>query len=143
MLNRTNRTQSANFYGLNLGTRTLGLLADGNYGSQTLRTSRAFSFAVVRTGILEHPVIPMGAPPMKAGSPWKKPMPPRMSGSSLAPSMRPLGDLGAGDRVLAGSSSPSSVGSRRCLGRISVRARRTGRPARAVRILVAGASPAS
>ncbi len=142
MLNRTNRTQSANLDGLNLGTRTLGLLAGDNNGSQTPRTPRAFSIAVLRTGILEHPVIPMGAPP-KAGSPWKKPMPPRMSGLSPAPSMHPLGDLGARDRVLAGSSSPTSVGSRRCLGQANYRARRTGRPARTLRILVAGAPPAS
>jgi hypothetical protein len=44
MLNRTNRTLSANLNRLNLGTRSLVLTASGNNGKSTLRARHAHGF---------------------------------------------------------------------------------------------------
>ncbi len=50
MLNRTNRTLSANLNRLNLGTRSLATLANVNNGAQTLRTRHAHR-VVMRDGM--------------------------------------------------------------------------------------------
>ncbi len=51
MLNRTNRTQSANTLGLNLGTRTLAVKANANFGKQTPHF--AARVHPVRAGVLD------------------------------------------------------------------------------------------
>ncbi len=50
MLNRTNRTLSANLNRLNLGTRSLDLQASANFGDQTLRIRHAHA-VVMRDGM--------------------------------------------------------------------------------------------
>jgi len=58
MLNRTNRTLSANLNRLNLGTRSLASLASVNTGAQALRTRPAFAVAMRdgTMGILDEPI---------------------------------------------------------------------------------------
>jgi len=53
MLNRTNRTLSANLNRLNLGTRSLAVAAGLNIGEPTLRTRHAHR-DVMRDGIIEY-----------------------------------------------------------------------------------------
>ncbi len=55
MLNRTNRTLSANTNRLNLGTRKLDQNASDNNGTLTLRTAHLFPVAAVRAGVVEYP----------------------------------------------------------------------------------------
>ena len=99
MLNRTNRTLSANTNRLNLGTRNLALLAGDNHGSSTLRTAHAIPVVVVRTGIKDHPGILLEAPPIKAGPKRRKPsMMSEMSGSSPRLSSPARGTSGPGSK---------------------------------------------
>ena len=58
MLNRTNRTLSANLNRLNLGTRSLASQASFNSGASTLHTRLVHSVAV-RAGVVGVPVYPM------------------------------------------------------------------------------------
>jgi hypothetical protein len=58
MLNRTNRTLSASFNRLNLGTRSLDLIASAFNGEQTLRTRHAHA-VVLRDGMVGDPGVPM------------------------------------------------------------------------------------
>ena len=60
MLNRTNRTLSASFNRLNLGTRSLDLIASAFNGEQTLRTRHAHA-VVLRDGMAG---VPMGSMPI-------------------------------------------------------------------------------
>jgi hypothetical protein len=77
MLNRTNRTLSAHLNRLNLGTRSLAIVAGLNDGAQTLHTRHAYP-VVMRAGMVGVPVDPKdigrigipsipGSPPV---SPW-------------------------------------------------------------------------
>ena len=72
MLNRTNRTLSANPTRLNLGTRSFALVANGNIGNETLRHAHAAFPVAVRAGMVRYPVpigfmVPiMGPKPMKS-----------------------------------------------------------------------------
>ena len=84
MLNRTNRTLSANTNRLNLGTRMLEQNASNNNGSLTLRTAPvSFATVRVRTGVTLYPdTTGIGGSTM----PPPKPAPPTlkaMSGSSF------------------------------------------------------------
>lgn len=58
MLNRTNRTLSANLNRLNLGTRSLAILAGVDNGVQTLRT-RHVHRVVMRDGVLGYQPSPI------------------------------------------------------------------------------------
>jgi hypothetical protein len=167
MLNRTNRTLSANTNRLNLGTRKLDLNASGNNGSLTLRTVPTSPEVFVRTGfgpylrfIIEGPAIP-------EPKPMKPTMGFLMSGSSTE-SSRPAQGFWAWDQgqtVVSsqpgqplGSSLRDTLGrsgsvrplikaslrhSRTSLDRHCDRPRRAGRSARAALALVTGATPAS
>jgi hypothetical protein len=166
MLNRTNRTLSANTNRLDLGTRKLDLNASANNGSLTLRTAHPFPTVVVRTGIVEYPGIPVEAPPIEA---MPKPLKPKMSaipGSSPRPSS-PARDFRAWDQGQSAMSSqpaqsfavltdgvgtggrvtpqlsPSQGHSRSSLAWRCDRMRRAGRSARAALALVTGAAPLS
>ena len=57
MLNRTNRTLSANLNRLNLGTRSLALVAGFNKGAQALHTRHAYP-VVMRAGMVGDPADP-------------------------------------------------------------------------------------
>jgi hypothetical protein len=81
MLNRTNRTLSANSNRLNLGTRKLDLNASANNGSLTLRTSQTFPVVSVRTGVVIYPGLKFEGPIIMEPKPLKPAMLP-MSGSS-------------------------------------------------------------
>jgi hypothetical protein len=166
MLNRTNRTQSANTNRLDLGTRKLGLQAGGNNGSLTLRTAHSFPTVVVRTGVEEYPRIPVEAPPIAA---MPKPMKPAMSAmpgssprpaspsrgfqawdqgqsamsSQPAPTVAVLGDVAGTSRIDAPQVTPSQGHPRSSLGWHCDRTRRAGRSARAALALVTGAAPIS
>ena len=59
MLNRTNRTLSANLNGLNLGTRSLDLVECGINGGQTLRARQVYDL-VMRDGRVWSHMIPDG-----------------------------------------------------------------------------------
>ena len=82
MLNRTNRTLSANTNRLNLGTRKLDRNASANIGSLTLRTAHVDHDVVsVRADHLVYPGLAFGGPSMRAPKPWKPAMS-VMAGSS-------------------------------------------------------------
>jgi len=164
MLNRTNRTLSANTNRLNLGTRMLGLNAGVNNGSLTLRTAQIFPTVTVRAEILEYPAIQEAAPPIKA---MPKPAKPAMSmrpssfpgliGSArnstawnqgqtvLLSQPNPVVDVPTGVNVRVRGVNPLDPSrqshSRSTLGWHCDRASRAGRSARAVLALVAGISP--
>jgi hypothetical protein len=166
MLNRTNRTLSANTNRLDLGTRMLGLNASANNGSLTLRTAIDRFPTVVRTGVVEYPGIHGEAPPTEAKPKPVKPAMSAMSGSSSRP-MSPARDFRAWDqgqpamssqpsqplgvlRDAGGSSgrvtpltSPIQGHPRSSLAWHCDRPRRAGRSARAALALVAGATPIS
>jgi hypothetical protein len=166
MLNRTNRTLSANTNRLDLGTRKLDLNASANNGSLTLRTAHHFPTVVVRTGTEEYPGIPMEAPPIVAGPKRMKPAMPRMSGSSPRPSS-PARDFRAWDqgqtamlsqpaqtvgvlsdvvgtgRGVTPQVTPSQFLTRSSLAWRCDRRRRAGRSARAALALVPETSPIS
>lgn len=59
MLNRTNRTLSANLNRLNLGTRSFALAANVNNGAQTLRTRHEDHRVVMRDGMPGYPSTPI------------------------------------------------------------------------------------
>jgi hypothetical protein len=165
MLNRTNRTLSANTNRLNLGTRKLDQNASANNGSLTLRTSPTLPVVSVRTGVEPYPVFIFEGPSIKGPKPMK-PMMGLMSGSS-SESSRPAQGFWAWDQgQIARSSQPAqrgevlqdilgSVGSvtplvtsslghsRSSLAWHCDRPRRAGRSARAALALVTGATPAS
>ena len=166
MLNRTNRTLSANTNRLNLGTRKLDQNASANNGSLTLRTAHHFPVVVVRTGVLEYPGIPMEGPPIPAGPRSKKPAMSAMTGSSprssrpaqgfwawdqgqsamLAQLIQPavvLRDFAGTGKSVAPRVSPSQGHSRSSLAWHCDPRRRAGRSARAALALVTGASPIS
>ena len=104
MLNRTNRTLSANTHRLNLGTRKLDQLASDNNGSLTLRTAHAHLAVTVRTGVTEYPGFPMEGPPIPAEPKRLKPAMPMTSGSSARP-MKPAQGFWAWDQGLAAAMS--------------------------------------
>jgi len=84
MLNRTNRTLSANLNRLNLGTRSLAVNASGNNGSLALRTAHVRLFVDVRAGSEEYPdFVEVKVPPFMGPKSTKSAMSP-MSGSSPA-----------------------------------------------------------
>ena len=167
MLNRTNRTLSANTNRLNLGTRKLDQNASANIGSLTLRTAHAFTVVTVRTGVVEYHGIPDGVDrPLKRNRNAMKPaMRPAMTGSSPR-SSRPAQGFWAWDqgqsamssqlaqpalvlRDVAGTgkgAAPRVSPSPRSHTRSSLawhcdRTRRAGRSARAALALVTGAAP--
>jgi hypothetical protein len=166
MLNRTNRTLSANTNRLNLGTRKLDLNASANNGSLTLRTSQTFPVVSVRTGVVIYPGLMFEEPTIMEPKPLKPAMLP-MSGSSPE-SSRPAQGFWAWDQgqTVLLSSQPSQPGavlrdvvgtgrgvappvtssqghSRSSLGWHCDRSRRAGRSARAALALVSGAPPIS
>ncbi len=163
MLNRTNRTLSANSHRLNLGTRLLAHDASDNYGL-TLRTAHAFPVVAVRAGVVESPGIPMEGPPIMAGLKSIKPATPTMTGPSPR-SSRPAQGFWAWDQGQSVASSqparPDSV-PRDVVGSVGVgeprvspsqgqprsslawhcdRSRLAGRSARAALALVSEAAP--
>lgn len=76
MLNRNNRTLSANLNRLNLGTRSLAAQASANFGGQTLRIRHAHS-VVMRDGMLGDPHDPMLVGSWRiTGIPGSSPVPP-------------------------------------------------------------------
>jgi hypothetical protein len=82
MLNRTNRTLSANTNRLNLGTRKLDQNASANIGSLTLRTAQVDHDVVsVRAVHLEYPGFVFGGPSIAGPKPIKPAMS-EMAGSS-------------------------------------------------------------
>jgi hypothetical protein len=166
MLNRTNRTLSANTNRLNLGTRKLANNASDNNGSLTLRTASTMPVVHVRTGVVPYPGFIVFEEPSIQGPKPMKPTIQAMSGSSTM-SSRPsqgfwawdqgqttqssqpvqpswsLFDLdGLGGRVTPLPQSLQSL-SRTFLDRHCDRPRRAGRSARAALALVTGASPTS
>jgi hypothetical protein len=77
MLNRTNRTLSANLNRLNLGTRSLGLQASAIVGGQTLRIRHAHD-VVMRDGIVGVPMDPITCGSWRVVEiPCSSPVPPR------------------------------------------------------------------
>ena len=94
MLNRTNRTLSANSTRLNLGTRSLAQNASGvNNGNLTLRTALVYPFVDVRADVEDHPEfvgIEAHFIAMMMGQKPEKPVKSPMSGSSLG--LRPLNE---------------------------------------------------
>ena len=166
MLNRTNRTLSANTNRLNLGTRMLDQNASANNGSLTLRTARLFPAVVVRTGSVEHPGIPIEGPPILAGLKRMKPAMPAMTGSSprttrpapgfwawdqgqsamssqLTQPAAVLRDVAATGKGVMPQVSPSRSHTRSSLAWHCDRRGRAGRSARAALALVTGAAPVS
>jgi hypothetical protein len=165
MLNRTNRTLSANTNRLNLGTRKLDQNASANNGSLTLRTAHhPFTVVTVRTGAVEYPGIPMEGPPIKVEPKSMKPEMPAMSGSSprssrpargfwawdqgqsamssqLAQPALVLRDVAGTGRGVAPRVSPSRSHTSSSLAWHCDRTRRAGRSARAALALVTGAAP--
>src|SRR5947209_8198709 len=86
MLNRTNRTLSANTNRLNLGTRKLDQNASANIGTLTLRTAHVDHDVVsVRAVHVVYPGFPFGGPSIMGPKPMKPAMP-EMAGSSPEPS---------------------------------------------------------
>jgi hypothetical protein len=82
MLNRTNRTLSANTNRLNLGTRKLDQNASANIGSLTLRTAQVDHDVVsVRAVHLKYPGFVFGGPSIAGPKPMKPAMS-EMAGSS-------------------------------------------------------------
>ncbi len=110
MLNRTNRTLSANTNRLNLGTRKLDQNASANNGSLTLRTAHTPAVVSVRTGVVPYPGFVFGEPFIMGPKPSKPAMPP-MSGSSPE-SSRPAQGFWAWDQgqTVQLSSQPSQPG---------------------------------
>jgi len=165
MLNRTNRTLSANTNRLNLGTRKLDQNASANNGSLTLRTAHTPPAVVtVRTGVVPYPGFKFEEPFIMEPKPMKPVIRP-ISGSSPE-SSRPAQGFWAWDQgqtaiqssqpsqpiaVLrdvagtAGSVKPPVTStlrhSRSSLAWHCDRSRRAGRSARAALALVSGASP--
>ena len=143
MLNRTNRTLSANTNRLNLGTRTLANLANGNDGSMTLRT--AVEFGVVSLPEMMPKSMKPGAIPIPGSSPEpsqsqrgceardQQGQPTVLALPPATPAVDPRGEddrLQRGDapRTLDATRLPSiSLGWRR---------RRSGRAARAARVVL-------
>jgi hypothetical protein len=114
MLNRTNRTLSANSNRLNLGTRKLDQNASANNGSLTLRTATAHASPVVvtvRTGVAPYPGFMFAEPPIMEPKPLKPAMH-SMSGSSPE-SSRPAQGFWAWDQgqTVPLSSQPAQPGS--------------------------------
>ena len=109
MLNRTNRTLSANTNRLNLGTRKLDLVASLNNGSLTLRTAHTLPAVTVRAGFVAYPGFKFEEPPIMGPKPMKPAMRP-MSGSSPE-SSRPAQGFWAWDQgQTASSSQPARLG---------------------------------
>ncbi len=163
MLNRTNRTLSANPNRLNLGTRKLDGNASANIGSLTLRTAHVGHVVVsVRAGSVMDPGFRFEGPPIMAPKPMK-PAIPAISGSSpesswprLGRASRDLqgqpaalasqpvgasvvrsGDGGTGCRVQPPRSSSWQRLSRSSLGRRCDSAIPAGRSARAIEVSAA------
>jgi len=85
MLNRTNRTLSANLTRLNLGTRSLAQVAGANIGNETLRHAHAASPVAVRAGGYAYPdPIAFGIPSIMGPKPAESAMA-KSSGSSPMP----------------------------------------------------------
>ncbi len=82
MLNRTNRTLSANTNRLDLGTRSLAVNASANNGGLTLRTAHDHYPVTVRVGFEEYPGLVAFEVPGPLGPKPRKPAMPSMSGSS-------------------------------------------------------------
>src|SRR3954454_3189586 len=90
MLNRTNRTLSANTNRLNLGTRKLDQNASANIGSLTLRSAHVEHAVSVRAVPLMYPGSGFGGPSITGPKPPKSAMP-EMTGSSPESSWPGLG----------------------------------------------------
>jgi hypothetical protein len=163
MLNRTNRTLSANDNRLNLGTRKLDQNASANIGSLTLRTAHVDHDVVsVRAVHLLYPGLEFGGPSIMGPKPLKPAMP-EMTGSSpesswpgqgqasrdqqgqpVALASQPVGtvvvrsgDNGTDRCVPPPQSSTLQSLSRSTLERRCDRSRLAGRPARATLVSVA------
>jgi hypothetical protein len=164
MLNRTNRTLSANPNRLDLGTRKLDQNASANIGNLTLRTAHTLPVVTVRTGVVAYPGFLFEGPFIMGPKPLKPAMRPR-SGSSPE-SSRPaqgfwawdqgqtavmssqpaqpgsvLRDVVGTGRGVAPPASPSRSHSRSSLAWHCDRMRLAGRSARAALALVTGATP--
>ena len=98
MLNRTNRTLSANTNRLNLGTRMLDLNASANNGSLTLRTAHTPAVVTVRTGFGPYPGFMFAEPSILEPKPLKPVMPPTVRFIPRVLEARP-GLLGLGPRA--------------------------------------------
>ena len=103
MLNRTNRTLSANTNRLNLGTRKLDQNASANNGSLTLRTAHTLPAVTVRTGVVPYPGFLFEEPFIMEPKHLKPAMPPT-SGSSPE-SSRPAQGFWAWDQGQSAMSS--------------------------------------
>jgi hypothetical protein len=111
MLNRTNRTLSANTNRLNLGTRKLDQNASGNNGSLTLRTAHSLPAVVnVRTGVDPYPGFRFEGPSIMEPKPLK-PAIQAITGSSPE-SSRPAQGFWAWDQgqTVPSSSQPAQPG---------------------------------
>ena len=86
MLNRTNRTLSANPTRLNLGTRSFALVANGNIGNETLRNAHAAQPVAVRAGRVRYLVPVVFGHPLIKGTKSAEPAMVKPSGSSPMPS---------------------------------------------------------
>jgi hypothetical protein len=157
MLNRTNRTLSANRNRLNLGTRKLDRKASANIGSLTLRTAHVDLAVSVRAGFVEYPGFGFEGPPIGVLKPVMPAML-AMSGSSpessrstpgrasrdqqgqpVALASEPVGTVVVlwGDNGTGRSDSPPRVLSPRCRSRSTLAWHRdpmrfAGRSARAI-----------
>jgi hypothetical protein len=163
MLNRTNRTLSANTNRLNLGTRKLDQNASANIGSLTLRTAHVDHDVVsVRAVHLLYPGFGFGGPSITGPKPMKPAMS-EMAGSSpesswplrvqasrdqqgqpVALASQPVGtvvvrsgDNGTDRCVPPPRSSAPQLPSRSTLARRCELPRFAGRPARATLVSVA------
>jgi len=166
MLNRTNRTLSANTNRLNLGTRKLDQNASANIGTLTLRTAQVdhvdHDVVSVRAVHLAYPGFMFGGPSIAGPKPLKPAMS-EMAGSSpesswpsqgqpsrdqqgqpVALASQPVGTVvvrsgdNGTDRCVPPpqSSSPQDL-SRLSLARLRDRSRLAGRPARATLVSAA------
>jgi len=86
MLNRTNRTLSANLTRLNLGTRSLAQVAGANIGNETLRHAHAASPVAVRAGGAAYPdPIAFGSPSIMGPKPAESAKAKSSGSSSMSP----------------------------------------------------------
>jgi len=112
MLNRTNRTLSANTNRLNLGTRKLDQNASANNGSLTLRTAHTPPAVLsVRTGVVPYPGFRFEEPFIMEPKPLKPAM--QATSGSSPESSRPAQGFWAWDQgqTMPSSSQPAQPGS--------------------------------
>jgi hypothetical protein len=98
MLNRTNRTLSANLNRLNLGTRSLALQASANFGGETLRIRHAH-LVVMRDGMVGMPMDSISRDPWRITDiPGSSPVPPRPPAGQRARPYSKASRLSSGNR---------------------------------------------